>query len=196
MLTLTDSEANDQFVYLKEPNGNLISLNSVGNGQYQGSLNLINTDCAPLMNTYTIIAYCNDNETSVGAFTEDIIIYPSTIEQFIKINSSEDGCSATAEVVEGCEDYIFPVGEWSVTYDGDHPKAAFEYEYFSTAVNTIGCFSGTGSVYYSLNCDDAATCSNATGISVDNDSGNVCSGETVQFILSLDLYRNGYSIYQ
>jgi len=183
MLTLTDSEANDQFVYLKDPEGNLTTMNSVGNGQYYGTINLINTGCAPLMNTYTIIAYCNDDETSVGAFSEDIVIYPSTIEQFIKINVSDDGCSATAEVIEGCEDYISPVGDWNVTYDGDHPKAAFDYEYFSTTVNTIGCFASSGTVYHSLSCADTS-CSNATGLSVN--SNNVCDGEPVQFILSLD----------
>jgi len=182
MLTLNDSNANDQFVYLKEPNGNLISLSSVGNGQYYGTLNLINNDCAPLMNTYTIIAYCNDNETSVGAFTEDIVIYPSTIEQFIKIIASEDGCSATAEVVEGCEDYINPIGEWTAVYDGSHPKATFDYEYFSTTVNSIGCFNNTGSLYYTLNCTET-NCSNANSLSVNND---VCTGEPIQFILSLD----------
>jgi len=180
MLTLNDSEANSQFVYLTEPDGNTISLQSVGNGQYFGTTNLVNTNCAPLANTYTITAYCSDNETVLGEQTEEIIIYPSTIEQYITVSPSEDGCTATATVIAGCEAYITPIGDWVSVYDPENPKGVgFDYDYYTDAVM---CFNSPGTFHYSHNCDEPqiVECGNEAGL-MQTSQTYVCGGDQANY---------------
>jgi len=152
ILSLTNGSANDQIVILETPDGEEVTMGSIDNGQYAATIILNNDFCSPQMETYTITAYCSDG-TAIGQFTEDIIVYPGTIEPFISVSTTEDGCTATASVAPECESYIMPVGNWTNTIgEGETANSEFEYIYFSSTVNSIGCFQNTGSVIFEHTC--------------------------------------------
>jgi len=183
-VSLLDPEANDQVAILETPNGQL-SLTPLGNGQYAGSVTLSNGFCAPDMQTFTITAYCNDGVTAIGQFTEDIIVYPSTIEPFINVSISEDGCTATAMVTPGCETYIIPTNSWTNTIvPGDKTNSEFDYTYFSSTVNSIGCFNSEGTAIFGHVCTepvdppDPEPCANVAGL-MQTSQTYICDGDAV-----------------
>jgi len=181
-VTLSDALANDQVVILEGPEILSTTLSPIGNGQYTGSITLANTGCAAEMRTYTLTAYCSDGTTEIGQFTEDITVYPASIESFINIDVSEDGCTATASVEEGCELIILPDGEWTNELEpATTGTSTFAYTYYSSTVNTLGCFDSEGSVSIEHTCTGPPippTCNNEPGL-MQTSQTYVCDGDEV-----------------
>jgi len=177
-VTLDNGNSNDQVITLDGPGLSTITLSSIGNGQYSGSVSVSNSDCGPDIQTYTITAYCSDEP--VGQFTEDITVYPTDMDQFVSVSESEDGCEATLEVAAGCEDYILPFGtndDWVSSIDEPGETVAdFEFKYFSSSAAI--CFDIVGSITHTHTCEGPPLCENVPGL-MQTSQTYVCEGDQV-----------------
>jgi len=176
-VTLTDALANDQIIIIEGPEIVTTTMVAIGNGQYTGSITLANPGCGPDMRTYTVTAFCSDGEEQVGQFTEDITVYPSSIENFINIDDT-DPCMPTANVDDGCESYITIEEEMSFTPEGEPEVMTFNYMYFSITAETLGCFDVEGSMTVDIpeecrECDE-----NEAGL-MQTSQTYVCDGDEV-----------------
>jgi len=103
--TMQSNEPSSWSLYLGDSNGNLLGnlVDENNTGIFTIDYEVINTNCAAMNIMLTVVGTCTNDGSIIGNQTETISIYPSIIDPFISIQTSNDGCTLTANVIN-CDD--------------------------------------------------------------------------------------------
>jgi len=129
-------------------NGTTFNMVTDAYGIWSGYAVLENDGCGPVTHNYTIKATCNDGSV-IAVQTEDVIVYPSDITQFIKSTHYENGCTVSVEIDPACANdhptqpnYLEIAGEATQgpAQIGQSGTYTFCFDYYSSSSDCIDDF--------------------------------------------------------
>ncbi len=174
--SLNPDDAENGTLTISDEDGNILTNLTDDNGDfnYTGSIIVTNNSCAPTTNNYTVTLTCTDTGDVTGFATEDVTVYPSSIEQYVSVVTDEENCMANAVIDPACDGFINATTSLNQAgLPGQLFNYSFCFSYFSDS--SPGCFDSDFCIDGSFECEG---CEFDAGI-LPTGINKTCFGSTV-----------------